>query len=116
MSLYWLTDMTDFPNQIRTLRKTRGFTLAELGFRANVTDGHLSHLERGMRRLNHEVAQRIAHALGVTVGDLLNSVDNPDALNPSERDVIVHYRAAPPEIQAAVRAVIVPYRPEPPKR
>ena len=57
---------------IRRLRKEKGWTQAILAARAEVTQGYIAHLEAGTRqRLSLEVADRLARALGVGVGDLL---------------------------------------------
>ena len=57
---------------IRQLREDQGWTQAMLAARAKVTQGYVAHLEAGTRRrLSLEVADRLARALGVGVGDLL---------------------------------------------
>ncbi|MGP4110274.1 helix-turn-helix domain-containing protein [Streptomyces sp. 4N509B] len=56
--------------RIQELRSIRGFSLAELGRRANVSAPHLSRIERGQRYATPGVVASIARALGVGVSVL----------------------------------------------
>lgn len=58
--------------RVRLLREERGWSQGELARRAGVSQGHLSNIERGVRRDTQIVtAARIAKALGVPTDDLL---------------------------------------------
>jgi transcriptional regulator with XRE-family HTH domain len=57
-------------SRVRALRLQRGMTLKELGERAGLSHPFLSQLERGLARPSVASAERIASALGVSVGML----------------------------------------------
>jgi transcriptional regulator with XRE-family HTH domain len=58
--------------KIKALRTRAGLTQAEVAKKAKVTVPYLSMLERGRRRSpSIPVLRRLARALGVPVGDLL---------------------------------------------
>ena len=50
---------------IKTLRKSKGLTSGQLAERLSVSQGHLSHLERGTRRLTAEQITKMAEILGI---------------------------------------------------
>jgi transcriptional regulator with XRE-family HTH domain len=56
--------------RIRALRQQRGWTLKALGRRAALSHPFLSQLERGLARPSIDSVERIADALGVSVGAL----------------------------------------------
>lgn len=60
-------------DQIHRYRLARGFSQAELARRSQISKGYVSHLESRQNRSHPtgEVLYRIAFALGVSVGELL---------------------------------------------
>lgn len=57
---------------IRRLREAEGITQEQLAKRAKVSQGYLSRLEAGDRKApSIKIAQKLAQALGVPVGELL---------------------------------------------
>ncbi|WP_338145964.1 helix-turn-helix domain-containing protein [Streptomyces scabichelini] len=58
--------------QIRSLRKNRGFTLEELSSRSNVSTGLISLLERGKGNPSFASLIQLAHGLDVPVGRLFH--------------------------------------------
>jgi transcriptional regulator with XRE-family HTH domain len=68
---------TEFPASmslaVYNLREMRGLTQVELGIKAGLTHGFISHLEAGIRGASMESLPRIAEGLGVPVGMLLLS-------------------------------------------
>lgn len=77
--------------RIRRLRHARGMTLQELGARSGLTHAFLSQVERGVARPSLRSAARIASALGVAIGTLVQ---------PAERTGLprVTRASAPPSI------------------
>lgn len=72
--------------RVRRYRQERSWTLTELAARADVSKGYLSDIERGEEvRLSGEKLYDIAHALGVTMSDLLG------------RDIITEPKEAVPK-------------------
>lgn len=58
---------------VREARERRGWSQRELAQRANVRQATVSQLERGVRRLDLEVLERVAKALGVLPEKLLRT-------------------------------------------
>jgi transcriptional regulator with XRE-family HTH domain len=57
---------------LKTLREQRGWSMAELAKRADVTDAYIAQLETGARKNpSLDVLKRLARALGVPVTELL---------------------------------------------
>lgn len=57
-------------DNIRRLRKARGWTILELANRIDSDVGNISRLERGKQGYSDEMLRKIAHALGCAVADL----------------------------------------------
>lgn len=54
----------------RALREAMGVSQTELARRVQVSQGALSHIERGTRKPSLSVAMRLARAFGLTVEEL----------------------------------------------
>jgi transcriptional regulator with XRE-family HTH domain len=65
------------PNQIKDLRKTRGWSQDELAHRSGTTNQMISMLERDKRGLTVHWMERLANALGCLPADLLAKPDGP---------------------------------------
>ena len=61
---------------IKTLRKSRGLTSGQLAAGLGVSQGHLSHLERGTRRLTAEQITKMADILGIDEQALRIELEN----------------------------------------
>lgn len=60
-----------FGERVRSLRKARGFTQAELADKAGISRAHMNRIEVGNRtEIPPATVSRIAAALGVSLGDL----------------------------------------------
>lgn len=59
-------------DNIRRLRKARGWTILELANRIDSDVGNISRLERGKQGYSDEMLRKIAHALGCAVADLFS--------------------------------------------
>jgi transcriptional regulator with XRE-family HTH domain len=59
------------PTYIRAWRKERGMTMMELAEEADIDQGHLSKLERGLLPYNQPNLERLAIALRVTTAVLI---------------------------------------------
>ena len=71
----------NFPERLRKLRKAKGFTQEELGRLADVHNVNLSRYERGLSNPSAVVLKRLAEALGVSVGHLVEG--DPNEIPPS---------------------------------
>jgi transcriptional regulator with XRE-family HTH domain len=57
---------------LKALREERGWSMAELAKKADVTDAYIAQLEtRKKKNPSLDVLKRLARALGVPVGELL---------------------------------------------
>jgi transcriptional regulator with XRE-family HTH domain len=61
------------PTYIRAWRKERGMTMMELAEKAGMHQGHLSKLERGLMPYTQQSLERVAKALRVTPGSLIDA-------------------------------------------
>lgn len=57
--------------KIRQIRRERGLSQSELAKRAEINRSYLSMVENGKSSPTIDVAERLAHGLGVSTGDLL---------------------------------------------
>lgn len=63
--------MLKIAERIDTLRKERGWTLVELANKAGISYSYLFRLFKGERFYSFETSERLARALGITLGRLL---------------------------------------------
>lgn len=71
--------------EIRSLRKARSVTLAELAGASGLSIGYLSLLERDRATPSIKALQAVSRALGVTIGWFFDANDVPE----KERDLVV---------------------------
>ena len=83
---------------LRTLREERQLTLRQVEERVRVSNGYLSQIERGERRVtSFKILAKLAEAYGVSMEDLLKTArqdaagisESPDRLHP-RADAILH--------------------------
>lgn len=78
------TKTTIIGNEIRTLRKDRGYTLEELAKEIEITSGHISNIESGNRRPNYKLLEKLGEVLSFRVEDFLNEVTNKSLTTTTE--------------------------------
>lgn len=76
--------------QIRELRRARGFTLSDLKERTGRSVGNLSEMERGVSPINIDTLDAIARALDVSINWFFSGVDEERI---GERDYVVRAAA-----------------------
>lgn len=86
--------MFDDPNRIRELRRARDWSQQALAEKIGVSKVTISDLELGKMALTLDYMRRIAKALDVTPGELLNEEDNPLLPVGTERELVERYRDA----------------------
>ncbi|ACS79483.1 helix-turn-helix domain-containing protein [Maridesulfovibrio salexigens] len=59
-------------NKIRSIRKKRGLTQAQLGNESDLNDKYISEIERGSSKLTVDALNKIANGLKVPVKDILD--------------------------------------------
>ncbi len=63
-----------FGRRVRELRKARGYSQEELGFRTNIHRTYIGSVERGEQNISLDNIGRLAKALGVPLHDLFEKV------------------------------------------
>lgn len=92
--------MAEFPNRIRALRVAHDWSQDTLALAVGCSKPQISDLERGNIQLTVEWMRRVAQALGVSPGELLNPADNPLLpADEAERELLERFRQASPEQQ-----------------
>jgi transcriptional regulator with XRE-family HTH domain len=74
--------------RIRGLRVARGWSLDDLAARCCLSPSTLSRIETGHRRIALDQLAPIARALGTTLDQLVESVDDDDVVIRPQRDVV----------------------------
>jgi DNA-binding Xre family transcriptional regulator/quercetin dioxygenase-like cupin family protein len=74
--------------RIRGLRVARGWSLDDLATRCYLSPSTLSRIETGQRRIALDQLAPIARALGTTLDQLVDSVDDDDVVIRPQRDVV----------------------------
>jgi transcriptional regulator with XRE-family HTH domain len=74
--------------RIRGLRVARGWSLDDLAARCYLSPSTLSRIETGHRRIALDQLAPIARALGTTLDQLVESVDDDDVVIRPQRDVV----------------------------
>ena len=84
--------IAELGTQLRTLRKQRELTLAQLSDASGVSSGLLSQMERGLGNPSFNTLAQVAHALGVPVASLFRSDDagSPVVRHDERRRIDIH--------------------------
>lgn len=72
-----LTTLEQFGKRLRTLRKSRGLTIEELGQAVGLGYKHVADLERAVKTPSFEAIERLAEALGAAPHELFQP-DEPE--------------------------------------
>lgn len=65
-----------FGIRLRTLRKEKGLSQEELADRSGLNRPYISGIEQGKRNVSLEVMEKLAGAMGVEIGSLVNFDNN----------------------------------------
>ena len=95
--------------KIREIRRERGMTLAELAGRINVSVPHLSEVERGVKKINNHLLERLSDALKVTPDRLISA----DARSPDHLSAMIDKLEAENlvRVEAFVQGLLASQRP-----
>ena len=66
-------------NRVRSLRKERGLSQEELGFKAQLHNTYVGAVERGEKNVSIDSLERISTGLAVDLGEILNDLTGPQA-------------------------------------
>jgi len=87
---------------LRARRQSLGLTAKELALRANVTEGAVSHIERGIRKPSAEMVARLASVLDCSVDELLAGIARQEKEGPYIARVTQAMKSFPTPIQKQV--------------
>lgn len=73
-------------NRMRTIRRSLGLTLKQLGDIVGLSEGAISHYETGRRQPDPEMLLSIANALGVSADYLLGNDSQLQSVQPASED------------------------------
>lgn len=60
-----------FGNRLKALRKEKGLSQEELALKSGLNRPYISGIEKGKRNVSLEVMEKLAEALGVGIGELI---------------------------------------------
>lgn len=84
--------MITLPDRLRSIRKAKGLTQAQLAKLSGVDQSHISRLEKGEKGVSTEGLQSLAGSLGVTiselVGDHFNLIATEFSSNSQARQIL----------------------------
>mgnify|MGYP000843565931 CR=1 FL=1 len=69
----------EFGAKTRQLRLSMGLSQETLAFKAGISTGFLSHIERGGKKASLQTVGRLAQALGVPIGHLFTPVNGRES-------------------------------------
>lgn len=109
--MYNLNKVVCKVNRIKDLRVSRDWTQDQLGERLGCSGVAIGRYERGLRDLDVATILRLCDIFGCTADYLLgrSPVAAPE-LSPEEEELLLAWRAAPPEIRAIIDTALGPYR------
>lgn len=110
-SLYNLHKVVCKVNRIKDLRVSKGWTQDQLGEKVGCSGVAIGRYERALRDLDVATICRLCEIFGCTADYLLgrSPLQSPE-LSPEEEDLLLAWRAAPPEIRAIIDTALGPYR------
>ena len=91
-------------NCLRSIRKSKGLTLAEVAERTGTTNQQISHLEHGRRQLTLNWIDRLARALDCHPAEIIGVKDI--IKDNDENDLMTAYRKMTPEQKVAIGRII----------
>ena len=109
--LYTSSKVVGEMNRIRDLRLQEHMNQADLAVLLNCTTATVSKYELEQRAIDADTILRLCDIFGCTADYLLgrSPVAAPE-LSPEEEDLLLAWRAAPPEIRAIIDTALGPYR------
>lgn len=83
--------------RIRTLRKERGLSQEELGWKSDLHYTHIGSIERGEKNWSIDTLVKVAGGLNVTINDLLALPSKPEDMKSLKKAIIAEINQASPE-------------------
>lgn len=83
--------------RIRKLRNAKGLTIYKLSKETDISQNHISAIERNQRQPTIDTLSRLVIPLGISLAELFNEDTEATYLTNSERTLIENYRELPEE-------------------
>jgi transcriptional regulator with XRE-family HTH domain len=83
--------------RIRKLRKERGLSQEELGWKSDLHYTHIGSIERGEKNWSIDTLVKVAGGLNVTVNDLLALPSKPEDIKNMKKAIIAEINESSPE-------------------
>ena len=64
-----------FGERVRRLRRLKGLSQEEMGFRCGVSQTYFSQIERGIRNISLDTTRLIAKAMEINLAELVHGLD-----------------------------------------
>jgi transcriptional regulator with XRE-family HTH domain len=77
-------------DRIRILRNSKGLSIEELAHRADISNTHLGHIERGDRSPTVDMLGKIVVALDISFADLFNDLPMPNGENDTVLSLLIN--------------------------
>jgi transcriptional regulator with XRE-family HTH domain len=84
-------------DRIRQLRKERGLSQEELGYKSDLHYTHIGAIERAEKNWSIDTLVKVAEGLNVTVNDLLVLPSKPEDIRSLKKSVITEINESSPE-------------------
>lgn len=94
--------------RIRRLRQAKGQTQDELAENADVSQKHLGELERGRGNPSLKNLQRLADALGLSMGELFDMEQETKSDDALRAEIVVRLQTAKPEVLRVIHRALRP--------
>jgi len=79
--------------RLRKMRTDKKFSIYKLHMLTDISQNHISAIERGKRKPTIETLERLLVPLGITIPELLNESEEVFYLTEDEKTLIMNFRA-----------------------
>lgn len=84
-------------DRIRQLRKKRGLSQEELGYKSDLHYTHIGSIERGEKNWSIDTLIKVARGLNISVNDLLTLPSKPEDIKSLKKKIIEEINESSPE-------------------
>lgn len=97
-------------DRIRNLRKERGLSQEELGWKSELHYTYIGAIERGEKNCSIDTLSKIGHGLDVSINDLFNFPTYTQNLNKLKASIIKEIEQCSPEVLELVSDLIKQFK------
>lgn len=93
-------------NRVRILRKEKGLSQEQLGFKAQLHHTYVGAVERGEKNISIDSLERLSEGLGVGLGEILNHLTGPESEDTMRAFIAQEIKNASPSTLTIVFALL----------